>query len=55
MTCAGDPSEFCGGPNRLNVYNYTGTEIPNGGVIPGGPAPVTTDLPTNWTYGGCFV
>ncbi|KIJ67360.1 copper radical oxidase [Hydnomerulius pinastri MD-312] len=25
MTCAGNSSEFCGGPNVLNVYNYTGT------------------------------
>jgi hypothetical protein len=24
MTCAGNGTEFCGGPGRLNVYNYTG-------------------------------
>ncbi|KAH6905304.1 copper radical oxidase [Coprinopsis sp. MPI-PUGE-AT-0042] len=55
MTCAGNSSEFCGGPNRLNVYNYTGTALPPGGVAPGAPLPVTSGLPTNWTYGGCFV
>jgi hypothetical protein len=22
MVCNGDSSEFCGGPDRLNVYNY---------------------------------
>jgi hypothetical protein len=24
MTCAGNGTEFCGGPGRLNVLNYTG-------------------------------
>ncbi|KAL8832686.1 MAG: hypothetical protein Q9170_004784 [Blastenia crenularia] len=25
MTCAGNPSEFCGGPNRLNFYKSSGS------------------------------
>jgi len=25
MACQGDSSELCGGPNALNVYNFTGT------------------------------
>ncbi|KAK0190079.1 glyoxal oxidase N-terminus-domain-containing protein [Armillaria mellea] len=42
MTCAGNSSEFCGGPNRLNAYNYTGTDLPpinnpGGGNAGGGP------------------
>ncbi|KAJ2932171.1 hypothetical protein H1R20_g4934, partial [Candolleomyces eurysporus] len=62
MVCAGNPNQFCGGPNRLNVYNYTGTDLPagpgggggGGGDPVGGPTPAT-DLPTPWTYGGCWV
>jgi hypothetical protein len=27
--CSGNRSEFCGGPNRLDVYNYTGTHLPS--------------------------
>lgn len=29
VVCPGNSSEFCGGPNRLNVYNYTGTDLPS--------------------------
>lgn len=25
MPCAGNATQICGGPNRLSVYNYTGT------------------------------
>lgn len=28
MLCAGNSTEYCGGPNRLNMYNYTGTDLP---------------------------
>jgi hypothetical protein len=31
MACAGNSAELCGGPNRLNVYNYTGTDLPTSG------------------------
>ncbi|TFK38505.1 hypothetical protein BDQ12DRAFT_723345 [Crucibulum laeve] len=62
MLCAGNSSEFCGGPNRLNVYNYTGTDLPTpppqGGGGGGGGAPVfpvTSGLPGNFTYNGCWV
>ncbi|KAG7087310.1 hypothetical protein E1B28_013287 [Marasmius oreades] len=60
MPCAGNTSQFCGGPNRLNLYNYTGTDLPpvNGGGGGGGNTnvfPVTTGLPTPWKYGGCYV
>ncbi|KAJ6589389.1 glyoxal oxidase N-terminus-domain-containing protein [Mycena capillaripes] len=62
MVCAGNSSEFCGGPNRLTVYNYTGTDLPpppvgggGGGGAPGGVTAIATDLPSPWTYVGCFV
>ncbi|KAJ7689677.1 copper radical oxidase [Mycena rosella] len=60
MACAGNISEFCGGPNRLTVYNYTGTDLPpppvgGGGGAPGGVTAIATDLPSPWAYVGCFV
>ncbi|VDB83101.1 unnamed protein product [Peniophora sp. CBMAI 1063] len=64
MTCSGNSSEFCGGPSRLNVYNYTGANLPpikpvGGGGDGGGAStplfPVTTGLPTGWAYNACWV
>ncbi|KAK1231928.1 hypothetical protein PQX77_004947 [Marasmius sp. AFHP31] len=62
MPCAGNTSQFCGGPNRLNVYNYTGTDLPpvaggGGGGVGGGNAvaPVTSGLPSPWKYTACYV
>ncbi|KAI0086860.1 copper radical oxidase [Irpex rosettiformis] len=65
MPCAGNSSEFCGGPNRLNVYNFTGTlphgpEPPAGGGGGGGNTgapvfPVLTGLPSGFSYVGCYV
>ena len=63
MVCTGNSSEFCGGPNRLNVYNYTGTDLPsiiippvNGGGGNGPPVfPVLSDLQVGWSYNACWV
>ncbi|KAJ7025972.1 galactose oxidase [Mycena alexandri] len=63
MACAGNISEFCGGPSRLTVYNYTGDDLPpppvGGGGNPGGggggATGIATDLPSPWAYVGCFV
>uniref|UniRef100_A0A8H7XRB3 WSC domain-containing protein n=1 Tax=Psilocybe cubensis TaxID=181762 RepID=A0A8H7XRB3_PSICU len=68
MVCQGNSSEFCGGPNRLNVYNYTGTDLPvvsggGGGAAGGGGGggtalgvfPVLSGLPTGWSYNACWV
>jgi hypothetical protein len=64
MTCAGNSSEYCGGPDRLNLYNYTATigSTSGGGTTTGGgsgdttgPSPVTTGLPGTWTYAACYV
>ncbi|KAK7017651.1 galactose oxidase [Favolaschia claudopus] len=60
MPCAGNTSEFCGGPNRLTVFNYTGDDLPappvgGGGGGEGGATAIATDLPSPWAYVGCFV
>lgn len=60
MTCAGNSSEFCGGPNRLNAYNYTGTNLPpinnaGGGDGPTTVFPVLSGLPQGWSYNACWV
>ena len=54
MLCSGNSTEYCGGPNRLTLYNYTGTPSTT-------PPPTRTDglspvtgLPGNWTYNGCW-
>jgi hypothetical protein len=45
MLCDGNQLEYCGGPNRLDVYSSDGVPI----SVP------TPDLPENWTYDGCYV
>jgi len=64
MLCQGNSSEICGGSDRLNVYNYTGTDLPpvttppppGGGGNPAAPVfPVTSGLPGGFEYKGCFV
>ncbi|KAF8908562.1 copper radical oxidase with WSC domains [Gymnopilus junonius] len=62
MVCQGNSSEFCGGPNRLNAYNYTGTDLPvvggggGGGGATGAPVfPVLSGLPAGWAYNSCWV
>ena len=64
MACQGNSSEFCGGSNALNVYNFTGTITGPPNTNPGGGggeasnpdvSPVLTGLPTPWNYSGCYV
>ena len=63
MTCAGNATEYCGGPNRLNLYNYTQPlpTSPSSGGGGGGSgttssvSPVTSNLPGTWAYSGCYV
>ncbi|KAN0105464.1 copper radical oxidase [Russula decolorans] len=58
MLCSGNSSEFCGGPDRLNVYNYTGTDLPprDRGGDDGSPVfPVISNLQTGWSYNACWV
>ena len=61
MVCSGNSSEFCGGPNRINVYNYTGTDLPPITIPPvdgggGSPVfPVLSNLQVGWSYNACWV
>ena len=58
MTCSGNSSEFCGGPSRLIVYNYTGTDLPprDRGGDDGSPVfPVLFNLQMGWSYNACWV
>lgn len=63
MTCAGNSTQYCGGPGRLNLYNYTGSSLPpvTNPNPPGGGGggvthpPVTIGLPTGWKYADCYV
>ncbi|KAI3615099.1 copper radical oxidase [Moniliophthora roreri] len=65
MPCNGNSSQYCGGPNRVNIFNYTGVDLPTespgnvntGGASQGTPAllPVTSGLPGTWKYAGCYV
>ena len=34
MNCEGDPTETCGGPALLDVYNFTGTYPIGASVVP---------------------
>lgn len=57
MVCAGNSSEYCGGPNRLSLYNYTQT-LPTSPGTGGGSSTVfavKTGLSGNWTYEGCYI
>ena len=67
MACQGNATELCGGANRLNVYNFTGTISgpptlnPPGNGGGGGTTPnpnvnpVLDGLPSPWNYSGCYV
>lgn len=63
MACQGNSTTLCGGADRLNVYNFTGTitgpPVVNpgggGGVVNPDVSPVTSGLPTPWAYSGCYV
>lgn len=60
MTCAGNSSEYCGGPNRLSLYNYTGiltVEPPEGKAEdpPVSLVNVQSGLLGSWAYVGCYV
>lgn len=50
--CTGNGSEFCGGRDRLNLYNYTGTNLGYTGSVR--PTVQTTNLPGNWQYSRCL-
>ncbi|KAL2134895.1 hypothetical protein VTI74DRAFT_10530 [Chaetomium olivicolor] len=64
MTCNGNSSEFCGGPNRLNVYNFggqynptaTSSATPGPSSAGGNPQPAGPSQPQtvgNYDWYGC--
>jgi hypothetical protein len=67
MTCNGNPAEMCGGPNRLNVYQYgaatstgPGTTTTKGTTTTTAKPTTTTSTvstataPAGWKYAGCY-
>ena len=52
MTCSGNSSEICGGPNRLNVYNLTGSGQSSTNPPPPPPPPPVSNGP--WRSLGCY-
>jgi len=63
MTCDGNNLEYCGGPNRLDMYTgaaTTPTTTAGGGGGMTTPVSVTgtggaTGIPASWKYDGCYV
>jgi hypothetical protein len=65
MTCDGNALEYCGGPNRLDLYKGAAstptTTTGGGGGSPTTTPPVTATgsdgatLPAGWKYDGCWV
>lgn len=60
MLCNGNTTEYCGGPNRLDMYKFGGT-TPTSTTEAATSAAATTSaagttgLPTGWSYKGCYV
>ena len=57
MPCNGNSSEFCGGPNRLNVYQIEGGVIPSptSSTRTASSTATATAVPSGWSYRGCYV
>lgn len=59
MLCNGNSSEFCGGPNRLDMYQFgNGSPPPTSSTSPStstSATPTSTAIPSGWSYKGCYV
>ncbi|KAF2691893.1 copper radical oxidase [Lentithecium fluviatile CBS 122367] len=60
MACNGDPQETCGGPNRMNMYQFgdgtTPSPTPSSSPSPTpSTSPVSTNIPDGWNYKGCWI
>ena len=53
MTCDGDTSEYCGGPNRLNTYQYNAT-LASASPTPTPTGPITVEAGVGFSYLGCY-
>ena len=49
MTCSGDTTEICGGPNLMSIYSSGALQV----YQP--PTAQKTGLPGSWTYVGCLI
>jgi hypothetical protein len=52
MACAGNSSETCGGPFRLDLYHYGGT--PPTSTTTSSSASPTPTVARSWTFLGCY-
>lgn len=62
MLCNGNSTEYCGGPNRLDMYKFGGTTPTSTAAASSTTSATsstsaagTTGLPTGWSYKGCYV
>lgn len=62
MLCNGNSSEYCGGPNRLDMYSFNGAGTGTTSATATSTTQTTvtgtgsaSGLPTGWTYKGCYV
>lgn len=55
MTCKGNANEYCGGANRLNVYQVAGSGSTSSSTPTSTPPSSATGLPSGWSYKGCYV
>jgi WSC domain len=63
MLCNGNSSEYCGGPNRLDVYSLgaasstssTKTSSTSTTATSVTTSSAATALPSGWTYKGCYI
>ena len=61
MLCNGNQTEYCGGPNRLDLYKKGATATSAAGTTTAAatssaaPTSAATGLPTGWSYQGCWI
>jgi hypothetical protein len=54
MVCNGNSTEYCGGPDRLNVYG-NGNQPPGPSSTTSSSVPLPTGLPDGWSAQGCWI
>jgi hypothetical protein len=54
MPCNGNSSEFCGGPNRLNIYNFGASASSSVASSTSATSTSAAAAPTGWTNLGCY-
>ena len=61
MLCNGNQTEYCGGPNRLDLYKKGASPTSAAGTTTAAatssaaPTSAATGLPTGWSYKGCWI